>query len=120
MMGGIRRRRAMADHLNAGEGIERGQSLWSANGRYRLRLQDDGNLVLYDGDAALWASDTVGAIIHYGQMQEDGNFVLTGGGPVWATGTDRNPGASLLLQDDGNLVVYARGGRALWHTNTAG
>jgi len=42
-------------------------------------------------------------------MQDDGNFVLYSKGngiATWATGTDKNNGATLRIQDDGNLVVY--------------
>jgi len=44
-------------------------------------------------------------------MQDDGNIVMIAPGsrPVWATGTGGNPGVTLELQDDGNLVVYAQG-----------
>jgi hypothetical protein len=53
-------------------------------------------------------------------MQADGNLVLTGpGGPVWDTRTPGHPGARLVLQDDGNAVVYAVDGRPLWSTGTA-
>ena len=33
--------------------------LTSDNGRFRLIVQNDGNLVLYEGDQPLWASNTV-------------------------------------------------------------
>ena len=41
-------------------------------------------------------------------MQSDGNLVLftSGGTPVWATNTNNNNGAYLILQDDGNAVIY--------------
>jgi hypothetical protein len=48
-------------------------------------------------------------------MQSDGNLVAyaPGGRPVWNSGTGGNAGARLVMQDDGNPVVYT-GGRALW------
>jgi hypothetical protein len=42
----------------------------------------------------------------------------TDGAPIWHIGTHGNPGAHLVLQDDGNLVVY-EGDRALWNTGPA-
>ena len=40
-------------------------------------------------------------------MQADGNFVLYGPtGAVWWTGTQGNPGAFAVMQNAGNLVVY--------------
>lgn len=48
-------------------------------------------------------------------MQEDGNAVVySSTGPVFWTGTAGNPGAYMVLQDDGNLVVYSSAGRPLW------
>ncbi len=42
------------------------------------------------------------------------------GSPLWSTGTSHNPGARLVVQNDGNLVVYGpRPGNALlWYTGT--
>jgi hypothetical protein len=52
-------------------------------------------------------------------MQTDGNFVIyDGNAPLWATNTSNQPGASLVLQDDGNLVIYDVQNRTLWATNT--
>jgi hypothetical protein len=54
-------------------------------------------------------------------MQGDGNLVLYGpSGALWHTGTHGNPGASAWLQDDGNLVVYSATGTPLWHAGTHG
>ncbi|MCO5984887.1 hypothetical protein NE235_02060 [Actinoallomurus spadix] len=67
--------------------------LWSTGPRARggrAVFQPDGNLVVYDRD----------------------------GNPVWASGTDGNPGARLVLQADKNLVIYAADGGPLWATGT--
>jgi hypothetical protein len=37
---------------------------------------------------------------------------------VWASGTDGHPGSHLVVQDDGNLVIYAPDGRPVWATGT--
>jgi L,D-peptidoglycan transpeptidase YkuD (ErfK/YbiS/YcfS/YnhG family) len=51
-------------------------------------------------------------------MQGDGNLVMySAGRAIWWSGTARNSGASLALQSDGNAVIYAAG-RALWNTRT--
>jgi hypothetical protein len=48
-------------------------------------------------------------------MQTDGNFVVyQGTKPLWSTSTGGHPGASLAVQDDGNLVVYGKDKKVLW------
>lgn len=105
--------------FSAGQGIIAGQSLTSCDGRFTLSLQLDGNLVLYQGSSALWASHTNGSTGYAAVMQSDGNFVLYDmqAHALWAAGTSSHAGSHLSLQNDGNLVVY-EGGSALWATNT--
>jgi len=109
-------------NLTMAEELAPGESIQSSNGRFRLRLQTDGNLVLYDdeaGPAALWATGTDGVNVTRAVMQGDGNFVLyAGANPVWATDTQGQPGAYLVLQNDGNLVTYNLGGTSIWSTGT--
>jgi len=106
---------APCGELAAGDVLAPGASITSCNGRYRLVVQaHDGNLVMYEGSSALWASGTTG---HGGDrlsMQGDGNLVLYGGNsPLWYTATDGHPGAHLVVQDDANVVVYA-GSTPVW------
>jgi hypothetical protein len=78
----------------------------------------------------------VGRVCLYAQgeravMQTDGNFVIYGtlylldngrwsplayNHPLWSTGTSC-PGASLAIQNDGNMVIY-HNGVAVWNTGT--
>lgn len=54
-------------------------------------------------------------------MQHDGNLVLYDGGqPVWASNTSGGPGCRAVFQGDGNFVVYRSDGQPLWSTQTAG
>jgi Ig-like domain from next to BRCA1 gene len=110
------------DRLAPGRRLTTGEELTSTNGRVRLVLQGDGNLVLYrtDDGRPLWASETWRQPVRYAIMQPDGNLVAysTAGQPYWAAGTQGHPGARLVLQDDGNLVIYDAGGSALWASNT--
>lgn len=112
----------MSDRLNPGESLVVGESITSANGRYTLILQGDGNLVLYiSGSEAIWSTRTDGRDVSSAVMQGDGNFVLYGGGgAVWSTGTQRNPGSYIIVQDDGNCVIYSPSGPDLWSSGTAG
>lgn len=83
------------------------------NGRFVAALQSDGNFVVYDGGRAVFASATSGTANARLVVQGDGNVVLYGSsGARWQTGT-RGTNPELALQSDGNLVVYA-GGRASW------
>ncbi len=92
----------------------------SGNGETVLRLQQDGNLVLYRDDQPTYQAPNAFGNGNTAVMQADGNFVLynVDGGPVWASDTAGNPGAYLAVQEDGNLVVYLNG-TPLWATNTA-
>jgi GH25 family lysozyme M1 (1,4-beta-N-acetylmuramidase) len=106
-----------------GQGIVMGQSEKSCGGRYSLIMQTDGNLVLYDGSTAIWATGTEGKQGYMAVMQGDGNFVLYDRHSValWSSGTAGHGGADLAVQADGNLVVYApSSGPALWDTGTNG
>lgn len=110
------------DNLVMGEQLTPGQSVWSANRRFRFVLQTDGNLVLYDNarNRALWATGTNGRRVTRAVMQVDGNLVLYNGHvAVWSTRT-RSRGATLVVQDDGNVVLYGVNGRPVWATNTSG
>jgi hypothetical protein len=108
--------------LSANQELTSNESLASCNGDYSLIMQSDGNLVLYEGGTALWASGTVGSGADEAIMQGDGNFVVytSAGSPVWASGTAGDTGAYLDVQNDGNVVIYGASGSALWSTGTAG
>lgn len=67
--------------------------LESTNGNYRLYLQGDGNLVLRD-----WATRD----------------------SLWSTGTQGTSASKLVLQNDGNLVLYTSDNSSVWASNTVG
>ena len=51
-------------------------------------------------------------------MQEDGNFAVYGpSGYIWHSKTWQN-GAYVIMQTDGNLVVYNSNGKPTWDTHT--
>ncbi|MFJ9785788.1 CHAP domain-containing protein [Amycolatopsis sp. NPDC101161] len=111
------------DRLAADARLYPGQFLRSTDGRYRLALQSDGNLVLYSpGYRALWASGTAGRSAHSLLMQADANLVLYGTGSQGALWSSNRTGVgtfAFTLQSDGNGVVYGPSG-ALWTTGTGG
>jgi len=115
------------DTLNYDDLLEEGKELKSPNGRYRLVMQDDGNLVGYSGDvnapaSSFWASGTNGKGIgpYHCVMQKDGNVVIydSRGQPTWDTGTWGKPGHRFVIQDDRNIVLYPFEGPAIWATHT--
>ena len=100
--------------LESGQKLTAGNAIRSYNGEYSLLQQTDGNLVLYRGKTPLWSSKTTGSGV-YTLMQKDGNFVVyQGTKPLWSSNTSGNAGASLTVQNDGNLVVYGKDHRVLW------
>lgn len=109
--------------LNSGECLKHNQMLESNSGCFKLILQDDGNLVLYQRSIsyALWSTGTHRSCTNRVCMQTDGNLVAYDCHEIatWASGTMGNAGATLTLQDDGNAVLYAQdSNRAIWASET--
>jgi hypothetical protein len=119
------------NQLRTGQSLRRDGRLTSANGRFTLWMQPDGNLVLYDGvpavQTAYWATHTSRFDERrrptHVDMQADGHLVTYNDDmwPSWGTGvygpTYVNP--YLELMDNGNLVIFENGRNAIWSTNTA-
>jgi hypothetical protein len=103
-----------------GQGLMSGESLSSCDGRFKLFMQYDGNLVLYQGGAAIWATNSWGSTGYGAVMQTDGNFVLydVNQRALFASNTWGQSGNTLALQNDGNLVVYRSSGSPVWASNT--
>lgn len=115
---------AGSDTLKPNESLHVGESLTSQNKLYRLTLQSDGNVVLYNAsNVALWASGTAGKATRSLVMQGDGNLVAKLGdahqSAVWATGSNGFGGAHVTLQNDGDLVL-AQGTHVVWTSSTNG
>jgi hypothetical protein len=109
-----------------------GQFLQSENGRFRLMLQSDGNLVLKDGEAIIWIADAnqpYSATLHPKKMREPLQFVISNSGflydpsrrRLWIAESTHSADKSLwyntymTVQDDGNLVIYdQRTGSLRW------
>jgi surface antigen len=100
------------------------QYILSADARYVLTLQGDGNVVMYGpGYTPLWSTGTGGRSVDSLLVQDDGNVVLYGTGSqgaIWSTGTVGVGNASFQVQDDGNVVLYDGGGVAHWSTGARG
>jgi peptidoglycan hydrolase-like protein with peptidoglycan-binding domain len=110
------------DRLAAGGRLASGAWLSSPNGEYQYAMQLDGNLVLYWNGHPLWATNTAGHAGAFATMQGDGNFVVyQGKRALWASNSGRsgNRAYYLLLQNDGNAVVYSPTNWPMWASYTA-
>ena len=99
-----------------------GQSIDTADRRFHLTAQRDGNLVLYSSTQALWATGTNGRQTAFLALQSDGNLVLydRSANPLWFSRTNGDRLMRLMVQQDGNLVLYDRLNSPFWDTGTAG
>ncbi|WP_164466162.1 ricin-type beta-trefoil lectin domain protein [Actinoplanes teichomyceticus] len=109
---------ATSTALTPGQRLEEARVLHSQAG-HTANLQGDGNFVVYKGQRPGWATNTTTGVRLLNQM--DGNLVLyrADNTPLWASNTAGNGPSTLLLQDDGNLVLYSnKDGKAVWYSNT--
>ncbi len=99
-----------------------GQTVDTADRKFHLIMQPDGNLVLYSPTKALWATGTDGKNVSFLALQPDGNLVLydKNGVPLWNSGTPGHGSLRLIMQPDGNLVLYSWANIPFWHTATSG
>jgi hypothetical protein len=89
-------------------------------GKSSLRMQTDGNFVLYDENNHFqWATNTVGRG-EFVEFQPDGNLVVWNADnqPVWGSLTCCHAHYFLAVQADGNVVIYDTGWIARWSTRT--
>ncbi|MFE0173267.1 hypothetical protein ACFWZ2_13180 [Streptomyces sp. NPDC059002] len=110
--------------------IKRNQAWTSGNGRIALRLQEDGNFVLYRDDKSIWQADNVYPRGFKAEFAMDGNLYVYDdqGGLVWQAidpKSEKYPNyrGTLAVQEDGNVVIYDPRGVgepkfAIWATNT--
>ncbi|MER7282219.1 hypothetical protein ABT369_48100 [Dactylosporangium sp. NPDC000244] len=114
--------RAERTRLYPGQGLTSGQQRRTADGKFTLTQQPDGNLVVAGADKkVVWTAQTGGHQGGYTLMQPDGNLVVYSADkqPQWSSGTFGSTGAAAVLGDGGNLVVTA-GGKTVWSTATDG
>jgi hypothetical protein len=99
------------------------QTIVSANGKYVLVYQTDGNLVMYNvGGGYIWGTQVFGYAPGRLVMQNDGNLVVydNSNKAVWASNTN-NKGTGpyrLIMQNDRNLVIYDAKNQPTWNTRT--
>lgn len=123
------------DSLLVNTNLGYGKMLCSANKKFKLVFQTDGNLCIYKAGPNnrrdfMWCNMKYNFGQHQGsivRMQDDGNLVVYKDNiknPVWATNTHNNKGTDLkaTMQNDGNFVVYKGTNvlKALWASGTYG
>jgi hypothetical protein len=111
-----RMRAGRKDELRSGERLSAGNSLYSADGRFRFELHHDGNLIVHWGRRYLWKSDTARTRGEYHLiLQEDGDLVVedADNNALWSSRTAGTGANSLIMQTDGNLVLYSKD-RPVW------
>nr|AAL07474.1 lectin GNA-1 [Galanthus nivalis] len=103
--------------LYSGETLPTGGFL--SSGSFVFIMQEDCNLVLYNVDKPIWATNTGGLSSDCSlSMQNDGNLVVftPSNKPIWASNTDgQNGNYVCILQKDRNVVIY---GTNRWATGT--
>lgn len=86
-----------------------------------VMLTNGNLVLYMEGNVELWSSGTTGNPGAHVRMQNDGNLVIyQDSTPLWSTGTQGNPGARLQLRNGGNLRVLSPSKTALWQTRTGG
>ena len=103
--------------------LQIGQSLTSCSGFYTFSLQEDGNIkIICDGNK-IWESNTKRKDIDALYLAKGGltlnetNKTVASTGGAWKR--DTGPEA-IIMQNDGNLVMYDKNGNAQWDLGTIG
>ncbi|GAB1641315.1 hypothetical protein [Krasilnikovia sp. MM14-A1259] len=115
------------DRLYWNQAVFENSALRSPDGRFFLWMQGDGNLVLYRTVTATTPAQVLWSVTNkHGSLlinQADGSLALKNrqGVSAWNSGSYQGPDrtATLILQNDGNLVLYRDSDRkAIWASNT--
>jgi len=98
------------------------EELVSPNGRTKFTFQGDGHLVVTVDGKFIWGTWTNGQGGTVLRLQPDGNLVMytNENKAIWASNTNHHDGETMWLacQDDNNVVIYGNN-TYLWATETA-
>ena len=105
--------------------LKKGSFLKSSNGKLKLILQENGNLEILCGGYSIWSTNTNGFNIEELYFNREGKLAILNKDKSVAKNIvsdwDNTFGAEkLILQDDGNLVIYNPDNQPLWSTGTHG
>lgn len=108
----------LTDRLQSGWRLYPEQVLTSTHGKFHFKFYASGavGLYAYTLDQQRWVDPNQPEAGPYAEMLSNGNFVAyrNNGTVRWETGTAGHPGAYLVVQDDGNVVVYGPANEVLW------
>ncbi len=95
-------------------------SLQSIDRICSLVMQADGNLVLYGPSGSVWSSGTWHRGSHHVRMQSDGNLVIRDAAnrPLWASNTQGNWNAVMVVKNSGKILIYTTRGKIVWSAGT--
>jgi len=107
-----------SDTLIRGSQLVAGEKLTSADGLAKLNMQNDGNLVVYDGNGDNhWAAVTAGNPDAYVQLENSGNLVVHASGDdqtsLWSSG-EHEGATKLVLHNNCSLDIIGIHGEVLW------
>jgi hypothetical protein len=114
---------ANTDRLGPGDQLNPGEQLRSADGRWCLVMQGDGNLVGYQCGTGNFffhtETDTVGPSI--AKLEPDGHFVLYRLSDAYVPWERPHSGwqawSRLIMQNDRNIVIYTQSDAVTWACN---
>jgi len=105
--------------IGLGKGLASGGSVTSPNGLYRLDMQTDGNLVLYDltggNQVSLWSSGTSVSGAQF-ELQRSNNMVVVdqSNATLWSSETIGRGAVELRIKDDGDMALYDLDNNLVW------
>ena len=98
------------------------KTLTSTNGKYKVVSQEDGNLVVYNDNIPLWWSGTNRLTPRYTTIiTPNGEYILKDEDTELWKNTENSKGNgtyTLIMQDDGNLVLYDSANHPYWASGT--
>jgi lipoprotein-anchoring transpeptidase ErfK/SrfK len=100
--------------ISAGHVLWAGSSLRSANGRYVLAMQTDGNLVVYSGSTAIWTTHTIGSGGHLAILSNGNIAVYLGSHAAWSANTTYSGGHNTLTMQDDGVLTLRSGNGVVW------
>jgi Trypsin len=107
------------DKLFGNSCLAAGKRIYSKKGCFYLKLERDGSLKIYRvaDNKVIWSTEANDA--KKACMLYDGNFGLFNGNALkWESKTSGNHGAYIVMQSDGNLVIYKEDSTILWASHT--